>query len=233
MFKVFLARYKNLITLIWCVGVFLYYKIVHDFQFKNGSSLVFLTLILVLPLSLHLHYVIVRKRTKKLKKGHQASFFGQIQFDYHSKEMNYTLLNPLHLLNKTTKLEEIEDELKIITGDDTYATITFNNRLCKIEIENTEIVYNLYYDRVVFDTSDYDQKGFKYYTTENLYKAILSIIKNLKRERLFYQETRQGDKILVLKLFDRETEEILYEKKLRRRSLFGGEISLYEKKIII
>ena len=63
--------------------------------------------------------------------------------------MNYTLLNPLHLLNKTTKLEETEDELKIITGDDTYATITFNNRLCKIEIENTEIVYNLYYDRVV------------------------------------------------------------------------------------
>lgn len=233
MIKVFLARYKNIITLIWCIGVFVYFKIAYNFQFKNGSSLIFLLLILVLPLGLNLYYGLVRLKTKKLKKAHQASFFDQIKYDFLSKEINRALLNPFHLSNRTTKVEEKEDEINIVTGSDTYLLITFNSKYCKIEVENTQIVYYLYYERVVFDTSIYDQKGFKYYATENLYQAILRIVHNLKKERLFYQEIRQNNKVLVVKLLDREQDKVIYEKTLNHKMLFGGELAVFEKKIIV
>lgn len=233
MFKVFLSRYRSLITLIWCIGVFLFFKLVFNFQFKNGSSIVFLILILVVPVSLQLQYRVTRTKTKRLKKAHQGTFFGQIKYDFLAKEMNHFLLNPLCLLNKSTKVTEKEDAIEIVTGSDTYLTITFLSKLCKIEIEKTQIVYNLYYERVVLDIGNYDQKGFKFYATENIYKAILGIIRNLKRERLFYQETRQKDKVLSVQLLDRTQGDILYEKKVRRKNIFSGETFIHEKRIII
>lgn len=233
MLKVFLARYKNIITLIWCVGVFLYFKIAHNFQFKNGSSIIFLLLILVLPLGLNIYYNVVRHRTKKLKKAHQGNFFDQIKYDFLSKEVNRPLLNHLYQMNRNTKVEDKGDEITIATGSDTYLFITFTSKFCKISMENTEIVYYLYYERVVFDTTSYDQKGFKYYATDNIYQAILKIVKNLKRERLFYQELRQHNKLLQIRLLDRTDDQVIYEKNLHRKNIFGGEVTLFERRIII
>ena len=72
MFKVTLD-YKILITLIWCVESFCII-VVHDFQFKNGSSLVFLTLILVFALFTS-SLCDCEKKNKEIKKRSSSVLF--------------------------------------------------------------------------------------------------------------------------------------------------------------
>jgi hypothetical protein len=234
MFKVVVERYRNLIILAWCIIIFVFYKVIFDFQFENGSSLLFLFILLCVPVSLQMHYVMQRKAMQQLKKAHQKTFFGQIQYDFLTGMINTKLLFTLEHLAKETKVTQVEDIITIRCGNISQVNITFTPLLCRLEIENTKIVYNLYYERVVFDTSEYDQKGFRYFRPEKLYQSIIAIIRLLKNERLFYQELRQGKRMLQYQLIDRTNgENIIYKKVVNHSQLFAEDETIHENRIII
>jgi hypothetical protein len=171
---------------------------------------------------------------QQLRKAHQKTFFGQIQYDFLTQMINTKLLFTLEHLAKETKVTQVEDTITIRCGNITQVVITFTPILCRLEIENTKIVYNLYYERVVFDTSEYDQKGFKYFRPEKLYQSIIAIIRQLKNDRLFYQEIRQGKRMLQFQLINRTGgENIIYQKVVNHSQLFAEDETIHENRIII
>lgn len=184
-FKTFLAMYKNLIILIWWLIILIVFKVTTNFVFRNGNSLIFILLMVVIPLTLYIFGVVYKKQLIKQKKLRKGPYIEIIKNDYKNKKFNKDFLDKLNQYHFTTELTE--NNLDVFNDQ---FLISFTKTHAYLAIKNTKIVYHYYYTSKLKDFSKYDKKLIQYHPTTYLYELLIIQINNLSSKELNYFEDK-------------------------------------------
>lgn len=191
-FKTFLAIYKNIIILIWWIIILIIFQITTKFEFHNGSSLIFILLMFILPLILYIFGVIYKHQLVKTKRRKKEPFFNQIKNDYENKKIKKEFIDklPLNVSDHMT-----EDAIMISNEE---ININFNKAFVSININNTKIIFRYYYTFNLKEFTKYDQKLLQYRSTSYLYTVLLNQINLLVEADLQYFESKNDCKLIDL-----------------------------------
>ena len=207
-FKTFLAIYKNLIVLLWWTVILISFKIINNFEFKNGTSLIFVGLLIVLPVSLYIFGLIHKIKLKRIKAINNGPFIEIIKKDIETKKFEKEFLDDVEHL----KFNFIESE-NIELRNDTIQ-IVFTKEFAFIKLIDKKVIYRYYYVNKFKSYSKYDTRYLQYRPTTHLYTLMLSKIKDLTNKEYIYVENRR-----TVKLIDSETQEIIYSIKKEKKQL--------------
>lgn len=196
-FRTFFNIYKNLIIVLWCVGVIIAFKIINNFEFQNGSSLIFIGLLVVVPFIIYILGIFRKRRLIKQKVAKEGRFIGSIKKDAESKKLRKELLNEFDFV-------QIENQECIQFENDIFL-LEFNNKLAKLTIKDTLIEYKYFYVNKFFEYNKYDHRYVQYYPTTRLYSLIKLQIEELIGHTYIYKENKRG-----IKLIDQDTNEVVY-----------------------
>ena len=97
--KKIIIAYRHLIILIWLILILLIFKITTNFKFKNGSSLVFIGLIIIVPLIIYTYSFINIKKNKETVKINKDGYYQTIVKDLEKGNFQTNFLDKLSNLN--------------------------------------------------------------------------------------------------------------------------------------
>ena len=208
-FKTFLAIYKNLIILLWWMIILIAFKIINNFEFENGTSLIFIGLLVVLPTFLYIFGLIHKFKLKKIKSVNNGPYIKIIKKDIETKKFEKEFLEDIeHLKFNFVESDNIELQNEKIQ-------IVFTNEYAYIKLIDTKVIYRYYYVNKFRYYSKYDTRYLQYRPTTYLYTLLLSRIKDLSSKEFKYIENRRS-----IKLIDIETNEIIYSLKKEKKQLY-------------
>ena len=207
-FKTFLAIYKNLIILLWWTVLLISFKIINNFEFQNGTSLIFIGLLIVLPFSLYIFGLIHKFKLKKIKAINNGPFIEIIKKDIETKKFDKEFIKDIEDL-KFSFIESNNIELR----NDTIQ-IVFTNEYAYIKLIDKKVIYRYYYVNKFRSYSKYDTRYLQYRPTTYMYTLMLSRLKELTSKEYTYIENRRS-----IKLIDTKTKEIIYSVKKEKKQL--------------
>lgn len=190
-FKTFFNIYKNIIIIIWWIVVIVAFKLINNFQFENGTSLIFIGLLIIVPLVIYILGLIRKKRILKQKVAKQGKYIDLIKKDFNSKKLDKYFLNNLNRLD----LKYIEDTEELIFENE-VVRIGFNEYYSYIEFINTYVIYKFYYKNKFIDYTKYDQRYMQYYSTTKLYSLMLERIEEFINTSYTYIENKKGVRLV-------------------------------------
>ncbi len=207
-FKTFLAIYKNLIILLWWMVILISFKIINNFEFENGTSLIFIGLLVILPVTLYIFGLIHKLKLKKIKSINNGPYIKIIKKDIETKKFEKEFLEDIEHL----KFDFIESDNIELRNE--KIQIVFTNEYAYIKMIDTKVIYRYYYVNKFRYYSKYDTRYLQYRSTTYLYTLLLSRIKELSSKEYTYIENRRS-----IKLIDNETDEIIYNMKKEKKQL--------------
>ncbi len=199
-FSTNLNIYKNIIIILWWAVVIVAFKFINNFEFENGSSLIFIGLLFILPFVLYIIGVIRKRKILKQKVLKQGKYINLIKKDIDTKKIEKEFLKYLKDLNITNY--ELDDNC-IYQND--VIKIEFGEKYAYIQLINTEVIYKFYYTNKFIDYTKYDQRYFQYHPTTRLYSLMISKVEELKGKEYTYIEKKKG-----IKLIETDTKELVY-----------------------
>ncbi len=199
-FSANLNIYKNIIIILWWAVVIVAFKFINNFEFENGSSLIFIGLLFILPFVLYIIGVIRKRKILKQKVLKQGKYINLIKKDIDTKRIEKEFLKYLKDLNITNY--ELDDDC-IYQND--VIKIEFTEKYAYIQLINTEVIYKFYYTNKFIDYTKYDQRYFQYHPTTRLYSLMISKVEELKGKEYTYIEKKKG-----IKLIETNTKELVY-----------------------
>lgn len=199
-FSAHLNIYKNIIIIIWWIIVIGFFKIYNDFEFENGSSLIFLGLLIILPLLLYIIGLIRKHTILKQKELKQGKYINLIKKDIANNKIEKEFLKYLTDLH----LEHLVIDNQHIYQNDTLK-VEFLELYASIKIINTKVVYKFYYTNKFNDYTKYDTRYYQYHPTTRLYSLMVSKIYEIKDKEYIYIESKKG-----IKLIEQDTKQVVY-----------------------
>ena len=205
---------KHLIVLIWLFLVLLIFKITTNFKFKNGSSLVFVGLLIIVPLFVYIYSYIWSKKIRKQNKSLSLGYYTQIEKDVKTQKFQNNFLTKVKELGLEYKFNDQKDRLliNIYNNDFEIMNIDFTGISSNVQIVNTNIVYHFYYSNQIDEFTKYDLRNFEYKETTVLYTKILELLEKLINQEYTYTQSKK-QKTLV----NSTTKEIIYDVKLNKK----------------
>ena len=207
-FRTFLAIYKNIIILLWWTVILISFKIINNFEFENGTSLIFIGLLVGLPVSLYIFGLIHKIKLKKIKAINNGPFIDIIKKDIESKKFEKEFLEDIRDL----KFDLIDSDNIELKND--LIQVVFTNEYAYIKLIDKKVIYRYFYVNKFRYYSKYDGRYFQYKPTTHLYTVMISKIKELSHREYIYIENRR-----TIKLIDKATEEIIYYMKKEKKQL--------------
>lgn len=218
--KTLLTMYRNFIILIWWMIIIVVFKIITNFKFHNGLSILFVGLLVIPPLALYIFTSIHKRSLIRKKKARGKTYFSRIKRDFQNKNMERVFI---HTLTATYgHVELIYNEEKIEIKHD-YFSIVFLPNKAILSIHNTRVIYQYYYTHKYDGFSVYDKRYLQYHDLSYLYTVILTKINTLFAAPLIYFE---GPRCCMLSSSDEST--IYYKKNSHRNKK-----EKYQSKVII
>lgn len=196
----FLAMYKNIIVLIWWIVILIIFKVTINFEFSGGNSILFVTLLIVLPLALYIYGVICKKKLLKKKLAKKEPFFNIIKKDLNNKKFQKEFLDKLVGYNFT--LNKKEEFIRLYND---VVDINFDKNFACIMLIGTNVIFRYYYISKIKEFSKYDKRLIQYYSTLYLYKLILEKLDSITNKTLLYFENKKGCILL-----DEKNQEVIY-----------------------
>lgn len=194
--------YRSFIILVWIITILIIFKIVNNFLFKNGSSLIFITLIFILPLIFWILTQIARKKSIKEKKKLETKYYLRILNDIKESNFDKQFINPLkQLISYST----FNDSNNIIFENENLI-IGFNEIKSYISIKNTNVTFSYYYSNKFYKSTIYDEKFMQYQDTKELYQLMINKLETLLSEPLIYETNKYN-----LRLIGSNTKQVYYE----------------------
>lgn len=209
-FKTFIAIYKNIIILLWWITVLVAFKIINNFEFKNGTSLIFIGLLIIFPLTLYILSVIRKIRLMKIKAINNGPYIRIIEQDVKTKKFEKEFLEELEDIS----LEFIEGEEIELKNE--LLQVVFTNEYAYIKLNDKKVIYRYYYVNKFLSYTKYDNRYLQYYPTTHLYALMIEKIKELSNNEYIYVENRRS-----IKLINKKTEEVIYNLKKEKGSIFN------------
>lgn len=200
-FKTFLAMYKNIIILVWWLMILVIFKIWNNFVFENGSSLLFVFLIVVLPLTLYIFGIVYKNSLLKQKSLKKKPLFENIQSDYEANKLQKIFSDEIEKL----KLNVEKKEEKIMLHNNQVA-IVFERHYSQIKLIQTKVVYYFYYGTHFTSITSFDQKMLQFHSPNYLYNQVKTQLAKLLECSLTYMENKK-----CYKLIDSTTNKVLYD----------------------
>lgn len=219
-----LIKYRKLIILIWWMLILVIFKIYNNFVFKKGSSIIFILLFFVVPLSIMLIAKRRMSRIKAISKIKKTSYFNLIKYDIKNGTFHQSFLQRLARLKLKVMFEDYDDSLTsfdLLIGDNDKIYLNFTEEKAILQITNTLIIYRFYYTKAFDELTKYDIRGLEYHNTNQLYQALYTIIENLVKDDLIYEEITLGRKIIGYYLY--RAGEIIYQIKEKKRQVLFKE----------
>lgn len=184
--------YKNIIILIWWAIILIVFKVTTNFEFRNGTSLIFISLLVIFPLVLFIISRVFLKGLQKTNNKNKIPYFQRIKVDVKDKTFNKELISKLPLSNITL----LNDEDKILV-DDINLIIEFNKTFASIIIKNTKVIFHYYYTNKFHIITKYDTRHLQYKPTNYLYKIIVEKVNELCSSDLTYMENKKCVILLI------------------------------------
>lgn len=209
-FKTFIAIYKNIIILLWWITVLVAFKIINNFEFKNGTSLIFIGLLIIFPLTLYILSIIRKIRLMKIKAINNGPYIKIIEQDVKTKKFEKEFLEELEYLS----LEFIEGEEIELKNE--LLQVVFTNEYAYIKLNDKKVIYRYYYVNKFLSYTKYDNRYLQYYPTTHLYALMIEKIKELSNNEYIYVENRRS-----IKLINKKTEEVIYNLKKEKGNIFN------------
>lgn len=209
-FKTFIAIYKNIIILLWWITVLVAFKIINNFEFKNGTSLIFIGLLIIFPLTLYILSIIRKIRLMKIKAINNGPYIKIIEQDVKTKKFEKEFLEELEDIS----LEFIEGEEIELKNE--LLQVVFTNEYAYIKLNDKKVIYRYYYVNKFLSYTKYDNRYLQYYPTTHLYALMIERIKELSNNEYIYVENRRS-----IKLINKKTEEVIYNLKKEKGSIFN------------
>lgn len=209
-FKTFIAIYKNIIILLWWITVLVAFKIINNFEFKNGTSLIFIGLLIIFPLTLYILSIIRKIRLMKIKAINNGPYIKIIEQDVKTKKFEKEFLEELEDIS----LEFIEGEEIELKNE--LLQVVFTNEYAYIKLNDKKVIYRYYYVNKFLSYTKYDNRYLQYYPTTHLYALMIEKIKELSNNEYIYVENRRS-----IKLINKKTEEVIYNLKKEKGSIFN------------
>ena len=169
-FKTFLMMYRNIIILVWWIIILVIFKVTTNFVFKNGLSILFILLLVVLPIA-------------------------RLNEDIENKQFQKSLIVPLEELVGKTEFTKEEENIIV---DSKNISIIFNKYKAKLVVKNTLVEYNFYYSSKLEVMTSYDSRFYQYHETNYLYFALINLVKNLISEPLIYEVNKKKYSLTTL-----------------------------------
>lgn len=225
--KKFILAFHHLIVLIWLVLILIVFKITTNFKFKNGSSLIFLALIITFPTFIYIFTILNKKKIRNQKKHELPLYFQQIKDDQKKNKFQELLLDKIKECNLDYSIivENSTIKINVYNIDRILFIIEFMPTFACIKINETNVKYNFYYSYHIDEYTKYDLRNFEYKETKILYMKLIEKIQNLINKKYVYIQSNK-----LLKLIEQETSEIIYEVNLNKKIYYYLE---KEKKEII
>ena len=143
--KKIIIAYRHLITLIWLILILLIFKITTNFKFKNGSSLVFIGLIIIVPLIIYTYSFINIKKNKETVKINKDGYYQTIVKDLEKGNFQTNFLDKISNLNLKYLCNHLDVLIvKIINHNQDILKVTFSQNQATLEILDTKIIYHFY-----------------------------------------------------------------------------------------
>lgn len=209
-FKTFIAIYKNIIILLWWITVLVAFKIINNFEFKNGTSLIFIGLLIIFPLTLYILSIIRKIRLMKIKAINNGPYIKIIEKDVKTKKFEKEFLEELEDIS----LEFIEGEEIELKNE--LLQVVFTNEYAYIKLNDKKVIYRYYYVNKFLSYTKYDNRYLQYYPTTHLYALMIEKIKELSNNEYIYVENRRS-----IKLINKKTEEVIYNLKKEKGNIFN------------
>lgn len=216
--KKIIVAYRHLIILIWLILVLLIFKITTNFKFKNGSSLVFVSLLLIVPIVIYIYSFINIKKNKEAVKINKDGHYQNITRDIDKGIFKSCFLDKLTQLN-LKYLCDLTDIVcvKIINHNVEILNVIFNANQAIIEINDTKIVYRFYYSHMINEFTKYDLRNFEYKETSILYSKIVEKVSELINKEYIYIYSKKQISLVAV-----PSNEELYNVKVNKK-LFDKE----------
>ncbi len=190
--KKIIIAYRHLIILIWLILILLIFKITTNFKFKNGSSLVFIGLIIIVPLIIYTYSFINIKKNKETVKINKDGYYQTIVKDLEKGNFQTNFLDKLSNLNLKYLCNHLDVLIvKIINHNQDILKVTFSQNQATLEILDTKIIYHFYYSHIIDEFTKYDIRNFEYKEPTVLYSKILEKINFLINKEYIYTYTKK------------------------------------------
>lgn len=200
-FLQFIVIFRNIIVLVWLILILILFKIINNFNFKNGQSIIFALLLAVIPSFVYILSHINKKKIKVARTNRKMSFFEKIKDDYKTKKFQKHLLDKLEDLGLSF---DLVDE-SAITLKNQFLNICFDLNEASISINDTLVNYRFFYLESD-ELNKYDTTYMAKRDTLALYIAIVNKIKQLINVKMIYQNDWKR-----IVLYRMDSEAVLYE----------------------
>lgn len=200
-FLQFIVIFRNIIVLVWLILILILFKIINNFNFKNGQSIIFALLLAVIPSFVYILSHINKKKIKVARTNRKMSFFEKIKDDYKTKKFQKHLLDKLEGLGLSF---DLVDE-SAITLKNQFLNICFDLNEASISINDTLVNYRFFYLESD-ELNKYDTTYMAKRDTLALYIAIVNKIKQLINVKMIYQN--DWKRIILYRM---DSEAVLYE----------------------
>lgn len=218
--KKFILSFRHLIVLTWLILILLIFKLVNNFVFENGSSIIFVILLIAVPIFVYtytaLHVRSTREKLSLIKSGYYNLIKKELNDNIESSHLYRGLCNLG--LTVCISIEEYYSEvlkggikISISNQDRDIMNLIFTDNKCYLELLNTLIKINFYYSNMIDEFTEYDLRNFEYKDPNVLYNKIISKIENLINKEYIYSQSKKE-----LLLVEKNTKEIYYQRKLHK-----------------
>lgn len=201
-----IIQYNSIITFVWWVLLLISFRIINNFHFQNGSSIIFLILFFIPPVIFKTISIRHRRRIKSQKAARKSGYYIQIKNDIDTNVFYANFLAPIKYQFGSLNLDVKESEINILIND--TISLIFTEKKATISLLETNIKYSFYYSKDFEDLTKYDIRGVEFYPTEKLYQDIIISLNNLTGD-LIYEEVYQGGKYLGCLLY--RDNEVIYQ----------------------
>lgn len=212
--KKIIMAFHHLIVLIWLIIILVVFKVTTNFKFENGSSLIFIALIIVFPTFIYIYTLINKNKIRKQKKDKMLLYYRNIQDDKNKNQLKVNLLDKIKELGLDYELTDNQDTIRITIYSISKMLfhLTFTKSVAMLHVVETEIVYYFYYSNQIKEYSKYDLRNFEYKETKILYLKILERIKTLVQKTYVYTQSSKQIKLVV-----QDTNEVVYDLSLNKK----------------
>ena len=219
--KKYILSFRHLIVLIWLLLILLMFKLINNFVFENGSSIIFIILLISVPVVVYIYTALHIKQTKEKLALIKSGYYSLLKKELMADANTSILVNQLRSLNLSFHIASEEDfgenlkgdiKISIYNQDRHIMTLVFTDNKCYLELLNTLIRINFYYSNMINEFTEYDLRNFEYKDPSVLYNKIISKIEKLINKEYIYSQSNKE-----LLLVEKQTKEIYYQRKLHKK----------------
>lgn len=205
--KRFLLAYRHLIVLIWLVIILVIFKIINNFVFKNGTSLVFVGLLMVVPLFIYIFTLCNRHQVRNKKKNLKKVYYDNLLEDIKNGHFESSFLKRVH---------ELDLQYTYVVNENIHVqmegiAIIFDREKTTLHIDDTLVEYRFYYASRLTEVTKYDLRNLQYKNSLVLYTKIIEQIITLVNHQYAYTQNNKE-----IKLIRTDNNEVVYYKRLMK-----------------